>query len=114
MSKNGLFWILVIALSLSIWSVAKKNHPEPDKFRYSDFLDGVEKHEILSVTVQGDLIEGKFKDPNKARSANDTSSPDFVVRVPKDDTLVPKLIEKGVIVDVQERSEEHTSELQSH
>lgn len=99
MSKNGLFWILIIALSLSIWSVAKKNIPQPTEFPYSEFLSRVEKQEVREVTIEGDLVHGVYSDPSNATAPKGGA---FVVRVPKDDTLVPKLIEKGVRVNVQE------------
>ena len=95
MTKNGVFWIAIIILALSVWSVAKKSNEHAESLSYSEFLQQVDKDNVREVRMDGSSIYGEY------RNTSGKFQP-FMTVSPKDDTLVPKLVGKGVNITVQE------------
>ena len=99
MTKNGVFWIAFFIMALSIWSFAKNKTEHAETLSYSEFLQHVEKQDVREVRMDGSSIHGEY------RGSSGKFQP-FLTVMPKDDSLVPKLVEKGVNITVQEPADE--------
>ncbi len=86
--KNFLIWVLIIALlSLAFGNSAEQNNGQ--EINFSDFLASVKSGNIRSVEIQGDTINGSYKN-----GAN------FKTVAPYYPDLVEKLDESGVTIKV--------------
>ena len=89
--RNALLWIVIILLLAALFNLfqgpSSRSGSEP--IAYSKFLADVESGDVESVTIQGKDITGTYRD----RRA-------FKTYMPDDSTLVPRLTERGVEVEV--------------
>ena len=89
--RNALLWIVIILLLAALFNLfqgpSSRSGSEP--IAYSKFLADVENGDVESVTIQGKDITGTYRD----RRA-------FKTYMPDDSTLVPRLTERGVEVEV--------------
>lgn len=99
MTKNGVFWIAIVLLALSVYKFAKPTGENPTELTYSEFLQQVDKQNVKTVRIEGSSVLGEYRN-------NEGKFQSFVSITPKDDSLVPKLIEKGVDIKVQEPSDQ--------
>ncbi len=81
--------IIVISLVSSFFSPPNRGMVEK-RMVYSDFIYAVDSGKVKSVVIQGNVVHGVMK--------NGTY---FVVNVLNDPTLVKKLVDKGVRIDVK-------------
>ena len=99
MTKNGVFWIAIVLLALSVYKFAKPTGETPTELTYSEFLQQVDKQNVKTVRIEGSSVFGEYRN-------NEGKFQSFVAVTPKDDSLVPKLIEKGVDIKVQEPADQ--------
>lgn len=91
-TRNGIFWLGIILLSLTIYSVFKNKGEVRDELTYSEFLQEVDKQNVLKVRIEGSTLIGEYRSQAKH----------FRTTLPKDDALIPKLVEKGIDITVNE------------
>ena len=90
--KNFLIW-LIIGFILSSFYNFFTNSNSPNRVQniaFSDFLDEVEKDNVLNVNIKGDLISGDLVDGKK-----------FKTYTPYDPNLIEKLSNKNVKINVE-------------
>src|SRR3546814_8219082 len=95
-SRNAALWIIIVLLLFALFNFFQSNmsRTTQEGIPYSTFLDNVQSGRVSSVTIQGSDISGV-----------DSEGRSFTTRATDNlDGLVPTL---------RERSDEHTSELQS-
>ncbi len=95
-TRNGIFWLGIILLSLTVYSVVKNKGEVNDELTYSEFLQEVEKQNVLKVRIEGNNLVGEYRSQAKP----------FHTTLPKDDALIPKLVEKGVDISVNEPADQ--------
>ena len=95
-TRNGIFWLGIILLSLTVYSVVKNKGEVNEELTYSEFLQEVEKQNVLKVRIEGSNLIGEYRSQAKP----------FHTTLPKDDALIPKLVEKGVDISVNEPSDQ--------
>ena len=88
--KNLALWLVVGMILISLFSIFNKPLENQSEVIFSEFMDEVESGKIIEVTIQGDLISGKYATGNSFQ----TMTP------PKDQDLVRILREKGVRIVV--------------
>jgi cell division protease FtsH len=99
-NRNLFFWVLIAVALFGIFQIlpgSSSRAPNPP-LAFSDFLTNVNEGRVKEVMVRGDSITGKMKDEHA-----------FTTYAPKDPTLIPKLIEKGVHVKAGPPEEEMPS-----
>ncbi len=95
-TRNGIFWLGIILLSLTVYSVVKNKGEVNDELTYSEFLQEVDKQNVLKVRIEGNSLVGEYRSQAKP----------FHTTLPKDDALIPRLVEKGVDISVNEPSDQ--------
>ena len=88
--KNLALWLVVGMILISLFNIFNKPLENQSDVIFSEFMDEVESGKIVEVTIQGDLISGKYVTGNSFQ----TMTP------PKDQDLVRILREKGVRIVV--------------
>ncbi|UCD64850.1 MAG: ATP-dependent metallopeptidase FtsH/Yme1/Tma family protein, partial [Candidatus Zixiibacteriota bacterium] len=106
--KSLIFWIAIILVAIIVvqyWSGVSRDVAE---ITYSEFVDEVERGNVLDVTFEERNVEGTLKEPQRFSSVN---SPDaftkFKTRIPFDDNnyeLVNKLEESGTKIVAKDQS----------
>jgi len=85
LQKNIAFWLVVSLIFVFLFHLFNQPQSVRDSIVYSDFLDNVERGQVLEVTIQGEKVTGKLTD---GRS--------FKTHAPGDSGLVPLLKKKSV------------------
>jgi cell division protease FtsH len=98
-SRNGIFWLGIILLALTVYSFAKNNPEVSTELSYSEFVQEVEKQHVRTVRIEGNSLTGEY-------TTNNQDFTPFRTTIPKDDSLVPNLIKKGVDIKVSEPSDQ--------
>ena len=88
-NKNFLIWIAIFFLSYSIISTIGKGSSQRAEIDFSDFLASVKTKSIVSVEIEGEKLQGSFKDGRK-----------FSTISPYYPNLVEKLDDAGVRIKV--------------
>ena len=88
--KNLALWLVVGMILISLFNIFNKPLENQSDVIFSEFMNEVESGKIVEVTIQGDLISGKYVTGNSFQ----TMTP------PKDQDLVRILREKGVRIVV--------------
>ncbi len=86
----------IILLSLTVYSVVKNKGEVNEELTYSEFLQEVDKQNVLKVRIEGSNLIGEYRSQAKP----------FHTTLPKDDALIPKLVEKGVDIAVNEPADQ--------
>jgi cell division protease FtsH len=97
-SRNSLFWIGVLLLLFVFYGFFKKNQGPSNELSYTEFMEQVEKQNVRSVRVQGNLVTGEFKVPSPTQT--------FRTNVGNDDKMVSALREHGVEIKFEEAPEQ--------
>ena len=90
--KNFLIWLIIGFVLSSFYNFATKSNETNivENIAFSDFLNEVEKDNVLDVNIKGDLISGNFADGKK-----------FKTYTPYDPNLIEKLSNKNVTINVE-------------
>jgi cell division protease FtsH len=100
-TRNGVFWLGIILLVLTVYSVAKKKSELTTELSYTEFLQQVEKHNVRMVHVEGTSLFGEYR-----VREDQAEFSQFHTMLPKDDTLIPTLVKNGVDVKVVEPADQ--------
>jgi len=93
--KNLFFYILFLLIIMSLLAPLFGGQPQkPSEIAFSDFLGGVETGRVHEVSINGDIISGRFKNGQT-----------FKTRAINYPGLIPSLTEKGVNIRVEQPSD---------
>ncbi len=95
LSRNIIVWVLIITGTMMLFNLFQQPNQNRQAVSYSEFLSRVDNGQIASVTIQGQAVK-----------ATTTDGSEFLAYVPKDDTLVPKLLAKKVNVKAEAPEED--------
>ncbi len=93
-TKNLLLWITISLVMVVLFNLFNQPQTPQTKLAYSDFLQRVDRGEVLSVKIQGDKIFGELSTGGK-----------FMAYVPNDPSLVENLIDQKVRVEAEPEEE---------
>ncbi len=93
-TKNLLLWITISLVMVVLFNLFNQPQTPQTKLAYSDFLQRVDRGEVLSVKIQGDKIFGELATGGK-----------FMAYVPNDPKLVGTLIDQKVRVEAEPEEE---------
>ena len=93
-SKHIALWLVLALVFVVIFSVFNKQYRREPEIIFSEFMAGVERGEIREVVIQGNHIQGKYKNGEQFR----TFAPD-------DPELVKSLRDKGVKIAAKPEDE---------
>ena len=90
--KNFLIWLIIGFVLSSFYNFFTKSNKTKivQDIAFSDFLNEVEKDNVLDVNIKGDLINGNLADGRK-----------FKTYTPYDPNLIEKLSNKNVTINVE-------------
>lgn len=83
--KNLALWLVISLVMIALFNLFNKPQPTKEPVSYTDFLASVEKGEVLSVTIQGDDIQGFLVGGKKFKTFS-----------PRDPELIKTLRDKGI------------------
>jgi len=83
--KNLALWLVISLVMIALFNLFNKPQTTKEPVSYTDFLASVEKGEVLSVTIQGDDIQGFLVGGKK-----------FKTYAPRDPELIKTLRDKGI------------------
>jgi cell division protease FtsH len=83
--KNLALWLVISLVMIALFNLFNKPQITKEPVSYTDFLASVEKGEVLSVTIQGDDIQGFLVGGKK-----------FKTYAPRDPELIKTLRDKGI------------------
>ena len=93
-SKHIALWLVLALVLVVIFSVFNKQYRREPEIIFSDFMGGVERGEIREVVIQGNHIQGKYKNGEQFRTF-----------APEDPELVKSLRDKGVRIAAKPEDE---------
>ena len=94
LSKNLALWLVLGLVFLLLFNVFSKQHGREPEIVFSEFLAAVEKSDVQEVTIQGNNIQGKYKNGERFRTF-----------APNDPELVKTLREKRVKIAAKPEEE---------
>ncbi len=84
-SKHVALWLVLALIILAVFSVFNKQHGREPEVVFSDFMTAVERGDVQKVTIQGNNIQGEYKNGERFRTF-----------APNDPELVKSLRERKV------------------
>ena len=93
LKKNFLIWLIIGFILSSFYNFFTKsnNTTVVQDIAFSDFLNEVEKDNVIDVNIKGDVISGNLADGNKFKTIS-----------PYDPNLIEKLSNKDVTINVEQ------------
>jgi len=95
-SRNAALWIIIVLLLFALFNLfhgSATRGPE-QQLAFSDFMDQVESGQVARVTIQGQEIQGQFRDGRQ-----------FQTYAPQDPNLVGDLRDNGVRIAAKPKEE---------
>ncbi|HKZ17289.1 MAG TPA: ATP-dependent zinc metalloprotease FtsH [Geobacteraceae bacterium] len=92
--KNLALWLVISLMMILVYNLFNRPHPSHDKISYSNFIAAVDAGKVVSVTVQGSDLYGKYSDGK-----------DFKTYKPEDPALTQKLLEKKIQIQAKPEEE---------
>jgi cell division protease FtsH len=89
-SRNAALWLVIVLLLFALFNLFQGSATRgvPDELAFSEFVDRVESGDIREVIIQGQEIEGQFRDGQR-----------FKTFAPEDPTLVERLRQSNVRIE---------------
>jgi cell division protease FtsH len=84
-SKHIALWLVLALIILAVFSVFNKQHGREPEIVFSEFMTAVDRGDVQKVTIQGNNIQGEYKNGERFRTF-----------APNDPELVKSLREKKV------------------
>jgi cell division protease FtsH len=96
-NRNAALWIVIVLLLALLYSVFQggATRSPGNTISYSEFVRAVEQRQIQDVRIQGNTINGTFREPRNGVQKFSTYAPS----TPPDDQLMPMLIKNVDRVD---------------
>jgi len=92
--KNLALWLVISLMMILVYNLFNRPRPSQDKISYSNFIAAVDAGKVVSVTVQGSDLYGKYSDGK-----------DFKTYKPEDPALTQKLLEKKIQIQAKPEEE---------
>ncbi len=93
--KNMALWVVLLLMILLLVTVLRQSQTTPAEITYTEFLARVETGEIEQVTLEEGHVTGRYK-----------TGEDFATYIPPvHETLVPQLLEKGIVLEAKPKRE---------
>jgi cell division protease FtsH len=92
--RSIIFWIAAGIIIIVLWSLLQSPGAGQKEINFSEFMDEVERGNIMEVTIQGNQLKGKFTDSTAFKS----------VAPSQYDDLVKILRENNIIITVKDTS----------
>ncbi len=86
-TKNLILWVTISLVMVVLFNLFNQPHGTETKLAYSDFIQAVEKGQVLSVHVQGEQITGLLSEDKR-----------FITYAPQDPGLIDRLLKNKVQV----------------
>ena len=83
--KNLALWLVISLVTVLLFNLFQRPTPAREKLSYTDFLARVEQGQVVSVTIQGNNVQGLSAEGRP-----------FSTYTPDDPQLLPVLREKGI------------------
>jgi len=83
--KNLALWLVISLVTVLLFNLFQRPAPPREKLSYTDFLARVEQGQVVSVTIQGNNVQGLSAEGRP-----------FSTYTPDDPQLLPVLREKGI------------------
>ena len=84
--KTFFLWAVLILLFFSFYSIfSRQRSPEPKEIDASEFYAAVDRGDVSTTTVKGNVLQGQFKNRQEFRTVS-----------PLDTQLLEKMRQKGV------------------
>ncbi len=102
MSKNLVFWLLIVLLSIAFYRMVSEARDEYVKIKYSTFSRELERDNVASVVItSGQYLEGEFK---QAVSLDGQTVQKFSVMHPvqNSEAFLARLEAKGIPIEAKE------------
>ena len=96
-NRNAALWIVIVLLLALLYSVFQggATRPAANTVSYSDFVRAVEQRQVQDVRIQGNTINGTFREPRNGVQKFST----YVPSTPPDEQLMPLLIKNVDRID---------------
>ena len=96
-NRNAALWIVIVLLLALLYSVFQggATRVPGNTISYSEFVRAVEQRQVQDVRIQGNTINGTFREPRNGLQKFSTYAPS----TPPDDQLMPMLIKNVDRVD---------------
>ncbi len=102
MSRNLMFWLLIILVSLVFYQVFGNRRNDATEVRYSTFRQELEEDNIASVEItSGKFVEGDFK-REVSHEGNQVTKFQTVLPIQDSELLLERLEEKSVPITAKE------------
>jgi len=92
--RSIIFWIAAGIIIIVLWSLLQSPGASQKEINFSEFMDEVERGNIIEVTISGNQLKGKFTDGSAFKS----------VAPSQYDDLVKILRENNIIITVKDTS----------
>lgn len=89
-SRNLVLWATISLLMVVLFNLFNQPQGTQQRVTYSEFLQRVEKGEVVEVTIQGQKLSGKT-----------TEGKPFQTFAPEDPSLVSRLLDKKIEVKAE-------------
>lgn len=86
--KNLALWLIIGLIMIALFNIFPFEKSQHQEIIFSEFVNSVEKGDVVEVIIQGDNISGRFSDGKS-----------FKTYTPKDPELIKILREKGVRIN---------------
>ncbi len=88
--KNLALWLVISLLMIMLFNMMTQRESEQKQINYTEFLSAVESGQVTNITIQGNQINGVYKDGAK-----------FQTNAPPDMELIPELKKKDIIIEAK-------------
>ena len=103
MSKNLMFWILIILVSLVMYQMVGSKRDEHVEVSYSIFSRELQQNNIADVEIEsGKFVKGTFKQSVADGQGNDVKKFETVLPIQDSEALLERLEEKGIAIAAKE------------
>jgi len=103
MSKNLMFWVLIILVSLVMYQMVGSRRDEHIEVSYSIFSRELQQNNIADVEVEsGKFVKGTFKQSVADGQGNDVQKFETVLPIKDSEALLERLEEKGIAIAAKE------------
>jgi cell division protease FtsH len=97
--RNFALWVIIVLLLLALFTLFQNpgTRSSPTDISFSEFLQEVDKGNVLNVTIQGPEIHGTFTEARGGRN--------FTTYAPNDPDLIPQLVKNKVQISARPQSD---------
>ena len=104
MSKNLVFWLLIILLPLALYQMLDASGEDRSEVPYSTFNAELDRNNIRNVTItDGKIVEGDFNQPVQVGAGESVESFRTILPIEDSEVLLSRIEEKDIPIDAKEQ-----------